>query len=79
MIPRKGTEMKKLFFTALLFCAALTLGAANIQVDPAQAQIVVPENSLGIVKFAAKELQRHLAMVTGKEIPISAKAAPGKY
>ena len=71
--------MKKLFFTALLFCAALTLGAANIQVDPAQAQIVVPENSLGIVKFAAKELQRHLAMVTGKEIPISAKAAPGKY
>ena len=71
--------MKKFFLSTLLCCCVLTLGAAAVQVDPAQAQIVVPENSLGIVKFAAKELQRHLTMVTGKEIPIASKAAPGKY
>ena len=70
--------MKKLFVLALV-CGALAAGLSAFEVDPAAAQIVVPADSTGIVKFAAKELQRHLAMMTGKEIPITAKAAPGKY
>ena len=70
-------NMKKLVLSAVVICFALTLGA--FKVDPARAQIVVPENSYGIVQFAAKELQRHLAMMTGKTLPIVAKAAPGKY
>ena len=71
--------MKKLFALALCLCGALSAGLAAFEVDPAGAQIVVPADSTGIVKFAAKELQRHLAMMTGKQIPITAKAAPGKY
>ena len=71
--------MKKLFALALCLCGALTAGLAAFEVDPAGAQIVVPADATGIVKFAAKELQRHLTMMTGKEIPITAKAVPGKY
>ena len=69
--------MKKILLSTLLLCTALTLSA--FKVVPDKAQIVVPKGSYGIVKFAAKELQRHLALMTGKEIPITAKAAPGKY
>ena len=69
--------MKKILLSTLLLCTALTLSA--FKVAPDKAQIVVPEKSYGIVKFAARELQRHLAMMTGKVIPITAKAAPGKY
>ena len=68
--------MKKTFFSTLFF-AVLSLSAFTVA--PENAQIVVPENSLGMAKFAAKELQRHLAMMTGKKIPIISKAAPGKY
>ena len=69
--------MKKTIFTLLLGMAALCAGA--FPVDPGKSLIVVPADSKGIVKFAAKELQRHLAMVTGKTIPIAAKAEKGKY
>ena len=70
--------MKKaiLCFLSLCLCAG-TLSAFSV--SPENAQIVVPADAPGIVRFSAQELQRHLAMKTGKTIPITAKAAPGKY
>ena len=70
--------MKKaiLSFFCLSLCA-VTVSAFSV--SPENAQIVVPADALGIVRFSAQELQRHLAMKTGKTIPITAKAAPGKY
>ena len=70
--------MKKTCLFVLLFCGILT-GVHAFQVDPAKAQIVVPADAEGIVKFSAQELQRHLAMMTGKKIPIVPKAEPEKY
>ena len=63
-----------LFF--LFFPAGETNGA-EIAVDPAWAQIVVPPGADGTVRFAARELQRHLKMATLRELPILPKAAPG--
>ena len=47
--------MKKVFLCVLLFCGILT-GVQAFQVDPAKAQIVVPADAEGIVKFSAQEL-----------------------
>ena len=67
---------KKLLAISAIFSSLMLCG---FSVDPGKAQIVVPENSTGIVKFAARELQRHLKMMTSREIPIVTKAAPGRY
>ena len=69
-------QKRVLCFLFLCLCGA-TVSA--FKVDPANARIVVPANAPGIVRFAAQELQRHLAMKTGKTIPIAAKAAAGQY
>ena len=70
--------MKKvlLFFLTI---SALYAAGATVKVSPAQAEIVVPPNSSATVRFAAKELQDHLKMVTGKNIPITAEKSNGKY
>ena len=70
--------MKKILLCFLFLCLCGATVSA-FKVDPANALIVVPANAPGIVRFAAQELQRHLAMKTGKTIPIAAKAAAGQY
>ena len=56
-----------------LFCMALSvfsvLFSAEITVDPANAQIVLPAGCGGISEFAAKDLQHNLKLITGKTIP----------
>ena len=70
--------MKKLLLFFLTISALYAAGA-TVKVSPAQAEIVVPPNSSATVRFAAKELQDHLKMVTGKNIPITAQKSNGKY
>lgn len=61
----------------LLFLLAGRTDGAEISVDPAWAQIVVPPGADGMVRFAARELQRHIKMATFRELPILPEAAPG--
>ena len=70
--------MKKLL-AALLFAAAAVCMAAEITVKPENAVIVVDPKADAVPKLAAQELQYYVKMMTGKTIPIAAKAAAGKY
>lgn len=70
--------MRKFFCAAVLLILDFSV-LRGLTVDPGKAQIVVPPDSPGIVRFAAKELQRHLKMKTSKELPIVEKGTPGKY
>ena len=63
----------------LLVLSGVTAAAGIVEVEPSRAQILLPKGSPGIVQFAAKELQRHLTMMTSKEIPIVSRGTPGKY
>ena len=70
--------MKKLL-AALLFATAAVCMAAEITVKPENAVIVVDPKADAVPKLAAQELQYYVKMMTGKTIPIAAKAAAGKY
>lgn len=72
--------MKVMKFLLLQFVlAGFLLAAEEIQVDPAQAVIEVSPRCGAVAEFAAKDLQKHLKLITGKEIPVVRKAKPGKY
>ena len=60
--------MKNFLLPVILFCASLCCTA--LEIDPAKAVIVAP----GSEKLAAGELQKHLKLITGVEIPIQGKA-----
>ena len=55
------------------------LFAADVIVDPAQAVIVLSPECGAVAKFAAKDLQEHFKLITGKKIPVVSKAVSGKY
>ena len=74
----KRSFYSRLFAAAGVFFLFLSAaGGAEITVDPAWAQIVVPPGADGTVRFAARELQRHIKMATLRELPILPEAAPG--
>jgi len=62
-----------------LFLLFFCISAFSVTVDPAKAVIVVDEKADGVVQFAAKELQKYLAQITGTEIPVAGEAVEGKY
>ena len=68
--------MKKFLTLALL---GMLASFSAVTVDPANAVIVVDKKADGTVQFAGMELQRHLKMITGKEIPVVTRAQKGKY
>jgi len=70
--------MKKVL-SLLIFSAVSAIMAASFTVKPENAVIVVNPKAGGVARLAAKELQYHLQMMTGKTVPIASKAAPGKY
>ena len=70
--------MKKILSMLLLAAAAVCM-AAEITVKPENAVIVVDPKADAVPRLAAQELQYYVKMMTGKTIPIAAKAAPGKY
>ncbi|MDD3127408.1 MAG: hypothetical protein PHT27_07330, partial [Candidatus Izemoplasmatales bacterium] len=53
---------------SFLFCMTI-LSLADI--DPAQCRIVIPPKAGPTVDFAAKELQKHLQIISGMEIPVT--------
>lgn len=65
--------MKKclcLFIGLLLFPFYLLAGVRLVENNQALAEIVLPEDSASLLKFAAEELQFHLEKLSGVKIPI---------
>lgn len=59
------------FLTALLTCVVVSAAPLILVKDgKPQATIVVPDDSLECVTYAAAELQKHVEMVSGAELPI---------
>ena len=65
------------FFLFIIF--GILLYAAEITVDPDDARIVLSKECGGIAEFAAKDLQHHLKLITGKTVPIVEKPQKGKF
>ncbi len=70
--------MKKLL-AACLLCLGFVLAAEPVAVSPANAEIVLPPDAGGMAKVAALELQKHLKIITGMEIPVNEQASAGQY
>ena len=70
--------MKK-WLSLIVFAAVSAAVAAEFSVKPENAVIVVDQKAGRVARLAAKELQYFIKMMTGKTVPVSAKAAPGKY
>ena len=66
-----------LFFALLLYGTAFF--AAEVTVKPENAQIVLSEECGGVAEFAARDLQHHLQLITGKKIPVVTVPQKGKY
>ncbi len=73
--------MKKMLFAALLllFAAFHGNGSEQIEIRPDKAEIILPAGSNPIVRIAAGELQKHLKLITGTEIPIRREHVSGFY
>ena len=71
--------MKRCFCTVVLLFFSLLLSAGEtVTVDPAKSAIILPEKADSIKKYAAEELQYHLALVTGRKIAIQPKEGKEK-
>ncbi len=72
--------MKRSCLLFAIFCGTAALFAARVEVDPANAVITAGADG-AMYRFAAGELQKHLALVCGKTIPIVKKGEvpPGKF
>ncbi len=70
--------MKK-FSVFLVLSAIFCIQAVDIvKSGKAQAEIALPDNAVLSAKFAAKELQKHIKLVSGAELPIVNSQAPRK-
>ncbi len=57
-------------------CLCLPASAEKIEVSPARCVILLPENADGVKKTAAEQLQKHLRLVTGTDLPVMTGKAP---
>ncbi len=65
---------------AALACASgLAVAQPQITVDPQECAIVLPEAPERVHTVAAEELQKHLALIAGVEVPIIAADEAGGY
>ena len=63
-------------FTLAFALAGCNLcGQKSVTIDPAKAEIVAPKSA----KAAADELNLHLKLITGVDVPIRGKSTPGAY
>lgn len=69
----------KRILSFFVLCCSLFAADENLSIKPSEAVIVVSPKQDGAVRAAASEFQRHLTMLTGKELPIVQAPAPGKY
>ena len=78
MVQVKGGLMKRII--SFLFAVIVTfISAAEVTVKPENAQIVLSKECGGIAEFAAKDLQHHLKLITGKNVPIVKNPQKGKF
>ena len=70
--------MKKIL-ALLIFSAVSLVSAGTFTVNPENAVIAVDPKANAVARLAASELQYYVEMMTGKKIPIAAKAVAGKY
>ena len=66
-------------FLLLLLTAGFLQAGDTVKIEPAETVIVLPPNAGGVMRIAAYELQKHLKLITGVEIPVADKTLPGKY
>lgn len=67
------------FFCVLLVAGFCLLGAAEVKIEASRSVILLPEVATSTQRYAALELQLHLARLCGAEIPIGGVAAAGSY
>ncbi len=52
------------------FAWSIFAGMTIVKNGKAEAEIVVPENALSSIKFAAKEIQQHIEKISGAKLPV---------
>lgn len=72
-------QIKTRIFTLLIFFVSIKAFAAVIEVNPQNAEIIVPSQANKSIRFAAKELAKHLMLISKENIPIVKNHTPGKY
>ncbi len=78
-LVRNMLKNLKLFSVLALALLPAFFHAADIEVDPHRAAIILPEDAGSIRRFAALELQKHLNLITGTLTPILARPENGMY
>ncbi len=63
----------------LLASVVAPLSAEQISVDPQQCSIVLPEAADDALTAAAGDLQHHLQLITGVEVPVGTETPDGAY
>lgn len=70
--------MKRVFIS-LFMIGAFTLSADEVALQPQRSLIVLPEQATSTQRYAALELQKHLAILCGSLIPIGGTPDPETY
>jgi hypothetical protein len=73
----KNNTMKQIFIFLFTFAALASAGAVEIVKNgKAAAEIALPEKPVSSVKFAAEELQKHIRLMSGVQLPLTVEKAP---
>ena len=70
--------MKKLVFLIALSILTAINAAVIVQDGKPQAEIILGDNPVPVAKFAAKELNTHIKLISGTELPIVKKRGTAK-
>lgn len=68
-----------LVFTGLMLTARAADESAPIKIAPATCVIVPAPKNNAIVDYAVQELQKHLKLVTGADVPVVGKPSAGQF
>ncbi len=79
MGPNKMVTNMKILTVTLTFLVTVSALARDFVINPEDAVIVLPEQADPIRVLAASELQKHLQLVSGRELPLLNSPTPGKY
>lgn len=74
----RRSNLPKMAVAALWLWHSLSLGAELVLVEAGQSagRIVIPADHIPSERYAAEELQRHIARITGSSLPIVTDAEP---
>ncbi|MFA7172384.1 MAG: DUF4838 domain-containing protein [Kiritimatiellia bacterium] len=71
--------MKKVSLSVLFIASAFAISAVEIALQPQRSLIVLPKQATSTQRYAALELQKHLAILSGVAIPIVDTPDPDTY